>query len=114
MADNPLRSVPIHRCRFIDWNPAAITAIAVPSQPLPAPANPKGKGKALSPSRPDFLAVGRANGNIELCEWANGQGDVSCPQAWVPRMVRTSERLVEPSTDLYTLDAAWPPENEDR
>jgi U3 small nucleolar RNA-associated protein 4 len=46
----------------------------------------KGKKKATEKTKPfefGVLAVGHANGNIDICEWMGGKGDVQCPQAWV-------------------------------
>ncbi|TFY78951.1 hypothetical protein EWM64_g5058 [Hericium alpestre] len=75
----------VHRCRFVDYTPPAITALAFPPLPLPSI---KGKKKA-DPGRKvpkvGTLVVGRANGNIELCEWTGSQQDVQAPQAWVVR-----------------------------
>jgi len=49
----------IHRCRFVDYNPSAIQALAF-SHPLPA--NPQ--SARIPPSL--RLAIGRANGSIEI------------------------------------------------
>jgi len=74
---NPVK---VHRCRFVDYLPAAITALAFPPLPLPSL---KGKAKATSSLRFPHLAVGRANGNIELSEWSNNNPTDQAPQAWV-------------------------------
>jgi len=79
---NPVK---VHRCRFVDYLPAAITALAFPPLPLPSL---KGKAKATSPLRFPHLAVGRANGNIELSEWSNVNPTDQAPQAWVVLKVR--------------------------
>ncbi|KAH9947650.1 WD40 repeat-like protein [Amylocystis lapponica] len=55
-------TVSVHRCRFGKKNAA--------------------NRKAL---KYGMLAVGRANGNIELCEWTGTEGQVQAPQAWVVR-----------------------------
>ncbi|KAF7306724.1 WD-REPEATS-REGION domain-containing protein [Mycena indigotica] len=68
----------LHRCRFVDFTPSPITAIAFP--PLPLPKKPSSIGK--QPERYGTLAVGHANGNIDLCEWAGGQ---QSPQSWTVR-----------------------------
>ncbi|KAJ7071242.1 WD40-repeat-containing domain protein [Mycena amicta] len=68
----------VHRCRFVNFTPSAITAIAFP--PLPLPKKPSSLGK--QPLRYGTLAVGHANGNIDLCEWTGG---VQSPQAWTIR-----------------------------
>lgn len=72
--------VKVHRCRFVDYLPAAITALAFPPLPLPSL---KGKAKATSPLKFPHLAIGRANGNIELAEWSNNNPVDQAPQAWV-------------------------------
>ncbi|KAF7320238.1 WD-REPEATS-REGION domain-containing protein [Mycena kentingensis (nom. inval.)] len=67
--------LPVHRCRFIHFNPSPITALAFPPLPLP-------KNTSKHPSQYGTLAVGHANGNIDLCEWAGG---AQSPQAWTIR-----------------------------
>jgi hypothetical protein len=76
----------VHRCRFIDFNPSSITALAFPPLPLPSI---KGKRKAIT-AVPKFgpLIVGHANGNIEIYEWTGSTDTVEAPQAWVVRKVR--------------------------
>ena len=86
---NPVK---VHRCRFVDYLPAAITALAFPPLPLPSL---KGKAKATSPLKFPHLAIGRANGNIELAEWSNNNPTDQAPQAWVVSKVRC--RLCFPS-----------------
>jgi U3 small nucleolar RNA-associated protein 4 len=78
----------VHRCRFVDFNPSSITALAFPPLPLPSS---KGKKKATIQDRvPKFapLIVGHANGNIEIYEWTGSTETVEAPQAWVVRKVR--------------------------
>ena len=61
----------VHRCRFVDFTPAAITAIAFP--PLALPSKRDGKKReddTRCRRRYAPLAVGRANGIIEILEWA--------------------------------------------
>lgn len=72
--------VKVHRCRFVDYLPAAITALAFPPLPLPSS---KGKAKSTPPLKFPHLAIGRANGNIELAEWSNHNPIEKAPQAWV-------------------------------
>ncbi|KAJ1030410.1 hypothetical protein NDA16_001319 [Ustilago loliicola] len=48
-------SLAIHRVRFVNWSPSTVTAIAV---------SPSFAGTARG-----LLAIGRQNGNIELCTW---------------------------------------------
>ena len=75
----------VHRCRFVDYTPSAVTALAFPPLPL-QPA--KGKGGVVKKVL-EFgtLAIGRANGNIELCEWSASEQELQAPQAWVVRKV---------------------------
>ncbi|VDB99402.1 unnamed protein product [Peniophora sp. CBMAI 1063] len=83
MGESSSRTLLVHRCRFVDYSPAAITALAFPPLPLPSP---KGKKKAsFAPRRVAELVVGRANGNIELCEWTGSDDAVETPQAWTVR-----------------------------
>lgn len=76
----------VHRCRFVDFSPSAVTALAFPPLPLPSV---KGKKKASIKKKLKFgiLAIGRANGNIELCEWTGHDHQNSAPQAWVVKKV---------------------------
>ena len=75
----------VHRCRFVDFTPSAVTALAYPPLPLPSA---KGKATAIQEAlRVGTLAVGRSNGNIELCEWTGSEQDLEAPQAWVVRKV---------------------------
>lgn len=76
----------VHRCRFVDFTPSAITALAFPPLPLPSV---KGK-KSTSGQQPlkfGTLAVGHANGNIDLCEWVGADHETQSSQAWVVRKV---------------------------
>lgn len=109
--------ISVHRCRFVDFQPAAITALSFVPLPLPAP-SAKGKEKASAPrwrERYHFgtLVVGRANGDIELCEWTGDQ-QVETPQAWVVRKVGHSESPSICADTLYLRtipllpDFSWP------
>lgn len=84
--------VAVHRCRFVDFTPSAVTALAFPPLPLPSV-----KGKQKSKPNKEFkfgtLAIGRANGNIELCEWTGSDREPQAPQAWVVRKVRLTQWL---------------------
>ncbi|KAF8527947.1 WD40 repeat-like protein [Hysterangium stoloniferum] len=75
-------TVSVHRCRFVDYNPTALTAIAFPPLPLP---NIKGKDKPPATSSVPYgtLAIARANGNIELHQWSGVDPQVPSHQAWV-------------------------------
>ncbi|ESK98444.1 u3 small nucleolar rna-associated protein 4 [Moniliophthora roreri MCA 2997] len=79
----PETSVAVHRCRFVDYNPSAITALAFPPIPLPPTKKPKSAAEQ-SRSFPKFgtLAVGHANGNIDLCEWTGSERDLQSHQGW--------------------------------
>lgn len=81
------KPISVHRCRFVDFTPSAITALSFPPLPLPSV---KGKKKAAIRKQLAFgtLAVGRANGNIELCEWTGLEHEQQAPQAWVMKKVR--------------------------
>ncbi|KAH7883891.1 WD40 repeat-like protein [Phlebopus sp. FC_14] len=75
--------VALHRCRFVDYSPSPITALVFP--PLALPSLRKQAGKQRERDRgPKFgtLAVGHANGNIDLLEWTGEQGEPQAPQAW--------------------------------
>ena len=81
MAGEQSTNLSVHRCRFIDYTPSPITALAFPPLSLPPI-----KGKHLSAARNaldyGMLAVGRANGNIELCQWTGARPQNPAPQAW--------------------------------
>ncbi|KAF8499460.1 WD40-repeat-containing domain protein [Gautieria morchelliformis] len=79
-------TVSVHRCRFVDYNPTAITAIAFPPLPLP-PVKGKAKETGASPQNFGVLAAGRANGNIELLEWSGIDRQAQASQAWVAKKV---------------------------
>jgi U3 small nucleolar RNA-associated protein 4 len=77
----------VHRCRFVDYAPSAITALAFPLLPLPSL---KGKKKTTAEKQSfkfGLLAVGHANGNIDICEWMGAERQIQCSQAWVVRKV---------------------------
>ncbi|WFC93735.1 U3 small nucleolar RNA-associated protein [Malassezia brasiliensis] len=58
-------SLPLHRVRFVDWTPSSITALAF------SPVPPAAQSRCV-------LAVGRENGNIDLCTWCeDASADVS-------------------------------------
>ncbi|KIK71282.1 hypothetical protein GYMLUDRAFT_90263 [Collybiopsis luxurians FD-317 M1] len=74
-------TVAVHRCRFIDFDPSAITCLAFPPLPLPSVR----RQKTFSHVEFGVLAVGHANGNIDLCEWSSLKNETQSPQAWVIR-----------------------------
>lgn len=58
------RPMPLHRVRFVDWSPSSITALAF------SPTAPAAGGAAHQAHTPRcVLAIGRENGNIDLCTW---------------------------------------------
>lgn len=77
----------VHRCRFIDYNPSAVTALAFPPLPLPSVKGKKSPGTDQLPPKFGTLAVGHANGNIDLCEWTGAANEIQSSQAWVVRKV---------------------------
>jgi hypothetical protein len=85
--DSHATSLAVHRCRFVDYAPSAVTALAFPPLPLPPVNRTKRKTAGKKPLRYGTLAVGHANGNIDLCEWAGSERSVQCSQAWVVRKV---------------------------
>ncbi|KAF9270464.1 WD40 repeat-like protein [Marasmius fiardii PR-910] len=76
-------SVAVHRCRFVDYNPSAITALAFPPLPLPSARTKTSSSSGQSPF-PNFgtLAVGHANGNIDLCGWTASGNNLQAYQGW--------------------------------
>ncbi|KAJ6604429.1 WD40-repeat-containing domain protein [Mycena vulgaris] len=83
-ATNAGTTLALHRCRFVDFTPSPITALAFPPLPLPSP-NKKPSSFGKQPVRFGTLAVGHANGNIDLCEWTGAEGDLQSSQAWAIR-----------------------------
>lgn len=80
--------ISVHRCRFVDYVPSAITALAFPPLPLPSI---KGKNKSTPAKKAlkfGTLAIGRANGNVELAEWSGSDPASPAPQGWVVTKVR--------------------------
>lgn len=84
----------VHRCRFVDYAPSAITALAYPPLPLPSVKGKKRTTAGRQPLRFGLLAVGHANGNIDICEWMGAEGESQCPQAWVARKARAFDRCL--------------------
>ncbi|KAL0579813.1 U3 small nucleolar RNA-associated protein [Marasmius crinis-equi] len=90
-------SIAVHRCRFVDFDPSAITALAFPPLPLPS-----AKKTASTSSRSTFprfgtLAVGHANGNIDLCEWTSSGDEIQAYQGW--SVVKTINGLYPSKVD---------------
>ncbi|KAF9229647.1 WD40 repeat-like protein [Gyrodon lividus] len=83
MTENSL-PIALHRCRFVDYSPSPITALAFPPSPLPSLRTRKA-GKERERDRVGgfgTLVVGHANGNIDLLEWTGQDGEPQAPQAW--------------------------------
>ncbi|KAH9176958.1 WD40 repeat-like protein [Lactarius sanguifluus] len=96
----------VHRCRFVDFSPSSVTALAFPPLPL---LSTKGKQKATTEGMvPMFgpLIVGRANGNIEIYEWTGSASAVEAPQAWVLR--KTLSGLIPSKVDSLALTLKCP------
>lgn len=84
----------VHRCRFVDFTPSAITAIAFPPLPLPKIKDEKIPSTSRT-KKFGTLVTGRANGNIELCEWSGAEYENQAPQGWVIRKVKSWMRLLD-------------------
>ncbi|CAO1637460.1 unnamed protein product [Parajaminaea phylloscopi] len=67
----------VHRLRFIPYTPSAPTALAL------SPNTIGGSGRGL-------LAIGRQNGDIDLCLWVPG-ADGSVDKAWLPHTTLVRE-----------------------
>ncbi|KAL4068329.1 WD40-repeat-containing domain protein [Scleroderma yunnanense] len=83
MNENPT-PIALHRCRFVDYSPSPITALAFPPLPLPSLHSRKVGKEREHDRRGNFgsLVVGYANGNIEVLEWTGEGGKPQAPQAW--------------------------------
>lgn len=82
------RPLAVHRCRFVDYAPSPITALAFPPLPLPSLKGKK-RERDLKDNKFGTLGVGHANGNIDLLEWTAEEGEIQAPQAWQVRKVST-------------------------
>lgn len=84
------QALAVHRCRFVDHNPSPISAIAFPPLALPSSESVNRiPGSSNAKRKFGTLAVGRANGNIELCEWSGAIYENQAPKAWVLSKVCT-------------------------
>lgn len=65
-------STPIHRVRFVDYEPSPITSLSFTPLPLPS-ADPKQKTSSTSSAKSEFgaLVVARQNGQVDIWEWAS-------------------------------------------
>lgn len=101
----------VHRCRFVDYAPSAITALAYPPLPLPSVKGKKKTTAGKQPLRFGLLAVGHANGNIDICEWMGAERESQCSQAWVVRKVSKLPMYNLSSNVVYLMtnfsDTSW-------
>ncbi|BGP25884.1 U3 small nucleolar RNA-associated protein 4 [Rhodotorula toruloides] len=67
------KGLPVHRCRFPDWSPAGVSALAITPESFDAGL----LGFGGNSGERGVLAVGRANGDVELMLWGGHQGWVS-------------------------------------
>jgi U3 small nucleolar RNA-associated protein 4 len=71
-------ATPLHRIRFVDYEPSPITALSFAPLPLPSP-DPKAAAsqaeKHWKRTEPEFgcLVVGRQNGQVDLWEYVEGE-----------------------------------------
>jgi hypothetical protein len=103
---NEAATVPVHRCRFVDNAPSAITALAFPPLPLPSV---KRKTKSTDVNRQlqfGNLAIGHANGNIDLSEWMSSDHEPPSSQGWVVRQVRALRLKPSSLIDLVFQDTS--------
>ena len=87
--------VPLHRVRFVDWSPSAITALAL--SPIPY----QGSTSAAR----SVLAVGRDNGNIDLCMWCEdtSSGHASVAKGWTPVMTLLGDEHYKIESLAFTV-----------
>jgi len=71
---HPTATTSVHRVRFVDYTPSPITSVALPPIPITA--------DHASLPKYGYMAVGRANGNIELMRWS-GMENETTRQTWV-------------------------------
>lgn len=91
------KGLPVHRCRFPDWSPAGVSALAITPESFDASV----LGFGGNSGERGVLAVGRANGDVELMLWGGHQGWVS----WRVRPAQLAFRKVE----LTTVSSTDPP-----
>jgi U3 small nucleolar RNA-associated protein 4 len=77
----------VHRCRFVDYDPSPITALAFPPARLPSRKGKRKESAVQQVLKFGVLAIGHANGNIDLCEWTGAPGELQSHQAWVVKKV---------------------------
>ena len=73
------KALPLHRCRFPDWSPTAISALAI----TPPSFNTELLGFGGASKERGVLGVGRANGDVELMCWGGHQGWISWRVSWL-------------------------------
>ncbi|KAI6133326.1 WD40 repeat-like protein [Pisolithus croceorrhizus] len=100
MTDNPT-PIALHRCRFVDYSPSPITALAFPPLPLPT-LRAKKAGKERERD------LGYANGNIDLLEWTGEDDELQARQGLATTQVDTLALTIRfpdifPSSKVPTL-----------
>lgn len=76
------KGLPVHRCRFPDWSPAGVSALAITPESFDAGV----LGFGANSGERGVLAIGRANGDVELMLWGGHQG-------WMSWRVRPAQLL---------------------
>jgi U3 small nucleolar RNA-associated protein 4 len=81
----------LHHVRFVNYSPAAVTAVAfpplAPAAPYAAPSSSAGSSSRPAPGTCGLMAVGKGNGQVELFKWVEtAEGG----QGWVFYRVRLS------------------------
>ena len=83
-------SIPLHHCKFVDYTPSSVTAIAFPPIPLPTRRRATTSSSSTSSTKePEMgiMAVGKGNGDVEIFRWVErSEGG----QGWVLYRVRSS------------------------
>lgn len=117
------REVGVHRCRFVDYQPGSVTALAVTPDSWDAARwaegvslhSEGGKGDTEGGGNREVVAVGRGNGDIEIWVWAGRQhwiqvrrlpGHIPSPSASEPAPAPKIEHVVFVHQTQLSPDAA--------
>lgn len=82
-------TIPLHHCKFVDYTPSSVTAVAFPPLPLQAPPSSQAGPASASSARSDgkvkehemgVMAVGKGNGDVDILKWVDR---VDGAQGWV-------------------------------
>lgn len=98
-------SLPLHRARFVDWTPSSITALAFsPVPPMQASAH-------MASSMRSVLAIGRDNGDIDVCTWcedvvSTSQG-ASISKGWMPEVTLLGDTNYKIESLAFTLSTSY-------